>query len=162
MLMLSPCLQYTFPYCLTIMPFKDHLRDSTVHTCMGVCGCICVCVCVCVSWRQSGSLVCRPQIYGAVTLAEESTLSSPARDTDKRKGFMLSSHSSWPLTPSLWCTSMSCFYLDSLDLSTSHHPHTHPFSVRRFFLFFFSLFLSHFTSCSETGQRSNAANGQKS
>lgn len=78
---------------LTVLPSR-HLRII-----YGTLLCIHVWLKVCVCLWERGSLVCRPQIYRALTLAEESTFSSPARNTDKRNGFhavlsfILASHS---------------------------------------------------------------------
>lgn len=95
--------KYRITFCLILSLLRGHLKDTTVLTCPCFCGCAC--------WRQRGSLVCRPQIYGALTLGEESTFSAPARNTDKGNGshavllFILTSHS-FPL-----------MYF------TSYHPH---------------------------------------
>lgn len=67
----SPC-----PECsVTFTPSKDQLKDS-------------VCESVCSLKRERagerGSLVCRPQIYSAVTLTEESTFSSAARNRQRK------------------------------------------------------------------------------
>lgn len=90
---------------------------------------------VCVRWRERGSLVCRPQIYDAVTLSEESSVSSAARTRDKRScfhavlSFILTSHSA-PL--------IFHFYSNSLLL---HHLCSCTFTA---------LCFSQFSSCLET------------
>lgn len=102
---------------------------------------------VCVLVEEGGSLVCGPQIYGAVTLTEESTFSSAARNGDKRSrfhavlSFILTPHSV-PL--------ISHFYSNSLDL---HHP--------RSSLCINGPFMSHFSSSPQTSQTRTAWTKQK-
>lgn len=92
---------------------------------------------VCVRWRERGSLVCRPQIYDAVTLSEESGVSSAARTRDKRSrfhgvlSFILTSHSA-PL--------IFHFYSNSLVL---HHLCSCAFTALCFSQFSSSLETSH-------------------
>lgn len=38
-----------------IVQYREHLRDTAVHTCVSVCVCVCP--------GQSGGFVCRPQIF---------------------------------------------------------------------------------------------------
>lgn len=92
---------------------------------------------VCVRWQERGSLVCRPQIYDAVTLSEESSVSSAARTRDKRSrfhavlSFILTSHSA-PL--------IFHFYSNSLVL---HHLCSCAFTALCFSQFSSSLETSH-------------------
>lgn len=111
---------------LSVLP-SCRRRDITVYTCMCC---------------MRGSLVCRPQIYGALTLAEESSFSSPARNTDKRNRFSRCPpiHPDLSLIPSD-VLQFHAFMFSFLDLSTSHHPHTH-FSRCKAYL---SLFLFPFS-----------------
>lgn len=64
----SPCPEYSFT------ASKDQLKYSV---------CVRECVCSLTRERERGSLVCRPQIYGAVTLTEASTFSSAARSRQR-------------------------------------------------------------------------------
>lgn len=98
------------------------------------------CVCVLKGESERGSLVCRPLIYGAVTLTEESSFSQQP-GTDKRSRF--------DAVLSLILTSLSVplifrFYSNPLDL---HHPHSSAHSRP------FIPFMSHSSSSSETRQR---------
>lgn len=131
-IMLMPILTSTvLPSCHSSI-FLGTLIVHTVHACVYMCFCGTACACL----RQRYGLVCRPQIYGALTLAEESTFSWPAGTQTKEAAFTLFSHSSWPLTPSLWCTSMCHFYLYSqITPQPTIHTLISP-SVRLFFRFF--------------------------
>lgn len=77
----------------SVLPLLHHFGDITVYACVCVYLGVCWYVCVPVEDKR-GILVSRPQIYEALTLAEESTFSSLARNTDKRNFFTPSSHSS--------------------------------------------------------------------
>ncbi len=125
------------------------------NTCFCVCGCVCVCVCVWAICRQLPlCLVCRPQIYGALTPAKESAFSLPARNTDKRNGFhavlsfILTSH----FFPLMYFNVLLLF-----RLSRSLHipPSTHSFLSSKAFFFFF---LYHFSSHPEAAQDSESCN----
>lgn len=72
----------------------------------------------CVRRRERGRLVCRPQIYDAVTLSEESSVFSAARTRDKRSRFhavlssILTSHSA-PLILHFYSNSLVLHHLSS-------------------------------------------------
>lgn len=75
-----PVLSATPPYCVTIMLFMDHLRNTAVHIRL------CVVACVLLVEHREVALFAGLRFMG-LTLVEESSFSSPARNTDKRDGF---------------------------------------------------------------------------
>lgn len=82
---------------------------------------------VCVRWRERGSIVCRPQIYDAVTLSEESSVSSAVTTRDKRSrfhavfSFILTSYSA-PLILHFYSNSLVLHHLLMCIHSTLFFP----------------------------------------